>query len=288
MGVFMFHDVDVDILKCFAEEPPEMDFVLPGFLAGTVGCLAAAGSTGKSFWALEVGMGVASAHADSRLLDLGIRHHGRVVVLNAEDPGGVLHHRLYSIGRFLPESAREEVAEKLSIQALVGTRPDIMDTKWQDSVLGVVEGARLVVFDTLTRWHRLDENDNGAMAQVLSVFEMICRQSGAAVLFLHHVNKSMARDGRQGEQQATRGASSITDNARWQGWMQGMGEAAAKEYGIRDDDRKRYVQAGANKENYGMASPDRWLERKAGGVLIPVELQKQVKNSGGKGVTYGD
>jgi RecA-family ATPase len=283
MGVFMFHDVDVDILWCFSSEPPEMDFVLPGFLAGTVGCLAAAGSTGKSFWALEASMGVASAEADQCLLGLGPRHHGRVLILNAEDPHPVVHQRLHSIGTFLPQGAREEVAEKLSVQVLAGTQTNIMDVKWQDAILRAAEGVRLVVFDTLSRWHRLDENDNGQMAHVVSMFEMIARKTGASVLFLHHVAKAMARDGRQGEQQATRGASSITDNARWQGWMQSMGVSAAKEFDIQDGDRWRYVQAGANKENYGQSSPERWLERRSGGVLIPVELHKQQTNGKAKG-----
>lgn len=36
----------VDIRKAFSEVPPPLDFIWPGFLAGTVGCLAAAGATG--------------------------------------------------------------------------------------------------------------------------------------------------------------------------------------------------------------------------------------------------
>lgn len=280
----------IDIMASFEQEPPPLDFVIPGFLAGTVGCLAAAGATGKSFWALEAAMGVCSAEADACLLKLGIEHHGRVVILNAEDPAVVLHQRLHAIGKHLPLQAREEVAEMLTIEALTGTMPDIMDPRWQDSILRVAADARLVVFDTLSRWHKLDENSNPQMAQVLSVMEMIALKTGASVLFLHHVSKAMAREGRQDEQQATRGAAAITDNARWQGWMQTMGDETAKEYGITE--RKRYVAFGGNKENYGQDTDQRWLERKAGGVLLPVELRKPLtikkKSTPAVSSFYGD
>lgn len=269
----------IDILHCFNTEPPKLEFVLPSFLAGTVGVLAAAGSTGKSFWAMQAGMCVCSAEANKRLLNFDLEHHGRVVILNAEDPEVILHHRLRAISEHLPIPVREEIAEKMQIEALMGTKPNIMDKRWQDSVMRVSDGARLVIFDTLTRWHQLDENSNGEMSQVISEFEAICRETGAAVLFLHHVSKGMARDGRQDEQQATRGAAAITDNARWQGWMQVMSKADAELYGIAEDDRKRYVAVGGNKENYGQSSTDRWLERKNGGVLIPVELIKKEKKS---------
>ena len=47
----------LDIMAAFTNEPPELDFIWPGFLAGTVGALVAPGATGKSFFALEAAMG---------------------------------------------------------------------------------------------------------------------------------------------------------------------------------------------------------------------------------------
>lgn len=268
----------INLRFCAENEPALLDFVLPGYLAGTVGCLAAAGSTGKSFWALETAMGVCSAEADSKLLQLGIEAHGHVVILNAEDPVPILHRRFHDACRFLPKSAREEVYDNLRIEALMGTMPDVMDKWWQDMILKTCSGARLIIFDTLTRWHQLEENSNGDMSRVLSIFEMFCRETGAAVLFLHHVSKGMAKDGRQDEQQATRGAAAITDNARWQGWMQSMSAADAALYEITDEDRRKYVATGGNKENYGVPTPSRWLRRMDGGILMPAnfDLDKQI------------
>jgi RecA-family ATPase len=262
----------VNILQCFTEEPPELDFVLPGYVANTVGCLAAAGATGKSFWSFEASMSVASESADKALLGLNLKHHGRVVILNAEDPETIIHQRLHSIGEHLPAQARHEVAENLQIEVLTGQKPDIMSKGWQDKVYKWCDGARLVIFDTFSRWHKMKENDNGEMSAVIAEFEAICLKTGAAVLFLHHVSKGMAMEGRQNEQQATRGAAAIVDNARWQGWMQTMSEAESELYELNRIARKDFVRVGGNKENYGQASSEMWLQRHKGGVLLPVEL----------------
>jgi RecA-family ATPase len=49
----------IDIENCFSTEPPPLDFVLPGFLAGTVGGLVSPGGVGKSTFALELCIAVA-------------------------------------------------------------------------------------------------------------------------------------------------------------------------------------------------------------------------------------
>src|ERR1035437_3413740 len=173
----------IHIENSFATEPPELDFVIPGYLAGTVGCVAAAGSTGKSFWALEAAMGVASGEADKSLLQLNPARHGRVVILNAEDPATVIRQRLFDIGKNLSPQAREEVVADLQIEALVGKMTNLLDPKWQEVVLKLAENARLVIFDTFSRWHRLNENNNGEMASVLSIMEMVSNRTNSATLF---------------------------------------------------------------------------------------------------------
>jgi RecA-family ATPase len=263
----------IDILEAFTKEPPPLDFVWPGFVAGTVACLAAAGSTGKSFLAIEAAMGVASKVADETLLGLGIKKYGKAVILNAEDPEAVIVRRLHAIGAHLDDSTRKEVAENLIIDPLMGKGCNIQDKRWLDAVMRIATGARLVILDTFSRWHRGKENDNGEMATVLSLLEQVASETGASVLFLHHVSKGMALDGRQDEQQATRGAAAITDNARWQGFMQTMTLEAAKAFGIDPELRKSYVIFGGNKENYGQPSTDMWLRRHEGGVLLPTMLE---------------
>ena len=67
------------------------------------------------------------------------------------------------------------------------------------------------------------------------------------------------------------------------GFLQKMTEADAAKFSI--NDRQRYVKFGICKQNYDLTPPDRWMERKEGGVLLPVDLfearakVKSVKNT---------
>lgn len=84
----------LDIMAAFTNEPPELDFIWPGFLAGTVGALVAPGATGKSFFALEAAMSIACSVAGGDLVGLAPAHTGRVVYLAGEDPQPALVRRV--------------------------------------------------------------------------------------------------------------------------------------------------------------------------------------------------
>ena len=58
----------IDLMWAFENEPPPLDFIWPGFLAGTVGALVAPGATGKSYWALEAAMCIACSVAGGDVL----------------------------------------------------------------------------------------------------------------------------------------------------------------------------------------------------------------------------
>jgi RecA-family ATPase len=261
----------INIANAFSIEPSALDFVWPGFLAGTVGSLAAAGSTGKSFYALEAAMGVASGRADSVLLNLGIRRHGKAVILNAKDPEAVIVRRIHAIGAHLGEEARREVAANLVIEPLMGRRCNLQEKQWHDAVLIGAKDARLVVLNTISLWHRGIESDTGEMAGVLSLLDHVASETGAAVLFLHHVSHGLPLDERQGKQHVSRDASAIAANTRWQGFLQNMTDEDAKRLGVAPEGRKKYVAFGGNKENYGQHSDDAWLKRHEDGVLLPVK-----------------
>lgn len=261
----------MDLASCFGTQPPALDFVWPGLLSGTIGALCAAGSTGKSFWSLEAALCVASAKANTELLDLEIKNHGRVVVLNAEDNQLLMWHRLYDIAAALSDEAKAEAAANVTIVPVVGMGVNINDDTWVDAILEVAAGARLIVLDTHSRWAGgVPENDNALQTQVIKRYEEIARKTGAAILFLHHVAKTMMLDGRQDEQGAARGASAITDAARYQAWMQAMPEKIADELGVPKDERQFWVGFGASKVNAGMKPEARWYRRCEGGVLLPM------------------
>lgn len=272
----------INIMDAFQQEPPQLDFIWPGFLAGTVGALVSPGATGKSFLALGAAMSIACSVAGGDIVNLKPQHTGRVVYLAGEDPAEALIRRVHAIGQHLNHSAREAIAENLTLEPIMGKRLNIMDDAHLFRVIEYSEGARLIVLDTLSRIHNLDENSNGDMARLVATLEHIAASVGAAVLFLHHVNKGSARDGQTDQQQAARGASALIDNARWCGFVAKMTEDEANRLSYRSNDsnpigkdrRCFFVRFGVSKQNYDATPIDRWYERRDGGVLVPVDLSE--------------
>jgi RecA-family ATPase len=283
-------------MQAFESEPPELDFIWPGFLAGTVGALVAPGATGKSFWALQAAMAVACGMPSGDLLGLKPKHSGRVVYLAAEDPEPVLIRRIHALGKHLDQSAREAIAENLFVEPIMGKRLNIMKPDHLKRVIEYCTDTRLVVIDTLSRVHDLDENSNSDMARLVATLEHIAASTEASILFLHHVSKGSVKDGQIDQQQAARGASALIDNARWCGYVARMTEEEAKRLServfdrqpISKDRRSYFLKFGVSKQNYGLKQPDRWYERQEEGVLLPVELSevkevKRDKNGNGGG-----
>ncbi|HBO1087837.1 helicase RepA family protein [Pseudomonas aeruginosa] len=278
----------IDLRAAFENEPPTLDFIWPGFLAGTVGALVAPGATGKSFWALEAAMSVACGATvecgvvGGDLVGLAPASAGRVVYLAGEDPEVVLVGRIHAIGQHLNQHAREAIAENLIIEPIMGKGLNVMDERHVARVIDHCTGARLIVLDTLSRIHNLDENSNGEMAQLVATLERVAVSTGASVLFLHHVSKGSARDGLADQQQAARGASALIDNARWCGFVAKMTEEEAEKLSDRvydrrpigNDRRVHFVRFGVSKQNYDATPVDRWYSRHSGGVLLPAELVK--------------
>ncbi|MBU2780943.1 AAA family ATPase [Acidithiobacillus caldus] len=275
----------LDIMAAFTNEPPELDFIWPGFLAGTVGALVAPGATGKSFWALEAAMAVACREPGGDLLGLAPKYTGRVVYLAGEDPEPALIRRVHAIGQHLNQSAREAIAENLTLEPIMGKRLNIMDEAHLHRIIEASSGARLIVLDTLSRIHNLDENSNGAMAHLVATLEHIAASTGASVLYLHHVSKGSAMAGQTDQQQAARGASALIDNARWCGYVAKMAEHEAARLSDRSFDRAPigdrrgfFVRFGVSKQNYDATSLESWYQRVDGGVLMPVDLVEATSN----------
>ncbi|QDJ39774.1 AAA family ATPase [Bordetella hinzii] len=110
----------IDLRAAFDNEPPLLDFVWPGFLAGTVGALVAPGATGKSFWALEAAMSIACAVAGGDLVGIAPERAGRVVYFAGEDPEVALVRRIHAIGLHLNQQAREAIAQNLTLEPIMG------------------------------------------------------------------------------------------------------------------------------------------------------------------------
>ena len=267
------------------EEP---DYVLPAFMKGDLGILSAAGGTGKSFWMLQAAFQIAACgYCDFDLSGTKVDHAddnfkiGSVLYISLEDSEYQIMRRLKAIKEHwkLNKKSEEwfnEISEDFfHFVSLVGADVSLVDSEGQrtavleqivDYANTGMEKCRLIVIDTLRRSHDCNENDNGAMSSVLRHFEYLAKETGAGVLLIHHEGKGSLKDSEAGAS-ASRGASSITDNARWHMRLQKMTQEEAQKRGIDDEERRRWIKVSNTKANYGEEMHDSWLLRGEEGVL---------------------
>lgn len=267
----------LDLRRAIEQVPEPLDFVLPGLKAGTVGALVSPGATGKTMLALQAAVTVSGGPDMLGFASMDVtwwrtRATGRVAFLTAEDPADVLYWRLHAIGKRLNPAEREIVYENLSVAPLVGYGVDLMTLEWRRWIDNVARDTRLIIIDTLRRFHRLDENDGGHMATLLAYMEQLCRERSTTILFLHHASKAGALNGGD-VQQASRGSSVLTDNARFQANLVGMTPEQAKKFGVDESYRRNFVRLVFTKVNYRSPVADCWFRRCDGGVLEPTVLE---------------
>lgn len=272
----------IDLIAAFENEPPAPDIVLPGLIAATVGMIFSAGGVGKSMFLLEASMAVACAVEGGDILGLQPHRAGRVVYFNAEDPTTEIVRRVHAMGKYLPPAAQSSIAEALEIESIVGKRLNVVDDRHLRSIIEYTKGSRLVVFDTLSRIHTLDENSAGDMGRLMGALEHLATETGAGVVFAHHVSKGATREGQQDQGHASRGSSLLGDNARWASALSRMSIEESRQYLdsskgeqlVDDAHRRRFVRLSLPKANYAEETSDRWFERAEGGVLVPAKLER--------------
>lgn len=279
-GIIIFKKID--ILNAFDTEPEPLDFVLPGLLIGTVGAVIAPGATGKSMLALQIALAVTTGIDIAKLFSDENNNEkikiGDVVYFAAEDPSTAIAHRLHDLGKHIKsideynENTRMGIEEGLTIIPLMGMQPDIFEPIWFRSIKEAARGCRLLIIDTLRRFHSLDENDGGQMADMLSKLEAIATEAGCAIIFIHHSSKAAAMNNQGDMQQASRGSSVLVDNVRWQMYLAGMSKEDAKDKKVEEVQRNIFVKCGVSKQNYGKPFAEKWLRRVNGGVLTEAHL----------------
>ena len=263
----------LDLLHLATTTPPAYDFVLPGLLRGAVGALVSPGGTGKSIFALEVATSIACSMAGGvELLHLGITGNGRVVYLAGEDPYSALHHRFHDLVKHIPKLHQDKVFANLDLHGMSDCERDLLDDDWSSWLISTGQGARLIIIDTLSRFHMLDENDTRDAKQIMRRMESIASKTGASILFLHHVSKGSVSNGTSDTAQASRGSSVFTDDARWASFLAVMSAKEAEGRNIEDCDRRKYVRWNICKQNYSAPIADMWFERSTGGVLLPTNF----------------
>lgn len=238
--------MSINILNAFSNVPAPIRFIFPGLPYGVVGSIISPGGVGKSAFALSLACQVAGGPC---LTGLPTDEIGKVVYVAGEDPENVIEHRLFAIGEHCNQVERQTIDENLTVIPASAENLDILSTKTQEYFLKLATGASLLILDTLRVIHSADENDSGAMSNVVGHLKRIANQTGCSIIFLHHTNKNSMNTGGGNEQQASRGSSVLVDNIRWQGFLTKMPDDMFKD--LTEMERKYFVLFGVSKQNYG-------------------------------------
>lgn len=247
----------INILNAFQNVPDPINFILPGLPYGVVGSVISPGGVGKSAFALSLACQIAGG-PDLLGLQTVI---GKVVYVAGEDPSNVIEHRLHAIGEHCNGVERETIAENLTVIPASGETLDILSNKTQEYFLKLATGSTLLVLDTLRVIHSADENDSGAMSNVVGHLKRIANKTNCSIIFLHHTNKNSMNNGAGNEQQASRGSSVLVDNIRWQGYLTNVSDKFAKDLSLTEKQKKYYVLFGISKQNYGFPVEDIILKK---------------------------
>lgn len=264
---------------------PVIDFVLPGLGVAEVGMLVAPGAAGKSFWALQAAISIATGIDLLKLDGMGgyRLQPGRVLYLSMEDSAEVVNGRLHDIANTFPSLQRLQILQGLdeNLTIITGTRGDFdlmtMESHGID-LTACANTRRLLIIDTLSMSHTGDENKTSDMAAVVGNAQRLARSTRCAVLMLHHAAKSAVLNGQMDMQQSARGATALIDNIRCAFFMQSMTDDEAKAMGI--EDRYAYARYGSTKLNHGSHVAPIWYQKQAGsGVLVATDLQVKTKKT---------
>ena len=282
----------------------ELDFVYSGVLAKSIGLLVGQGGSGKSYFMMQAAVAIATGDFAPTECTFGWEPNkiGRSVYLNLEDPPEVVHNRLNDLySRFgKNEQAIELINQNFQMWPLSGNGFYLLDEKTGrnhrviDEIkerLGGNNPARFCCLDTISRSFRGDENSNSLAAEFIEILTEVAVDSGCAIVAVHHVSKAAvganARDDKTADSaSASRGASALTSNARWVGYLSNMNDAQCKSlidpdsgvYGevIGERHRKKYAQFSVAKSNYKEVEDSYWLKRTEGGILIRKDLKEAI------------
>lgn len=250
--------MSINILNAFSNVPEPIKFILPGLPYGVVGSIISPGGVGKSAFALSLACQIAGGPC---LTGLQTDEIGKVVYVAGEDPENVIEHRLFAVGEHCNQIERETIDENLTVIPASGKILDILSKETQAYFEELATGKTLLILDTLRVIHTADENDSGAMSNVVGHLKRIANKTQCSIIFLHHTNKNSMNNSAGNEQQASRGSSVLVDNIRWQGYLTKLPDDALKNISMTDIERKYYVLFGVSKQNYGFPVSDIVLKK---------------------------
>lgn len=233
-------------------------------IRGHVTVLVAPGGTGKSAYAMGVGIALAARHS---YLGDHIFAPVNVAIFNLDDPMDELDRRVAAF-MIAHKINKMELNGRLFLEDCDGHGLTLATLERDDNGFYVAHPDEqaliallreneigLVVCDPFAESHTLEENNNPQMIQAAAVWRRIARAANCSVLLVHHVRKGDITG-----IDAARGAKALTDSARVGLLMTVMSAEEADAFGIDADARLAYVRLDDAKRNMAPAAKARWFK----------------------------
>lgn len=164
--------------------------------------LSAAPACFKTWLALEIGLCVANGQT---LFGIFRTVKSNVLICDEESGDRMLQDRFKKLGAKVLENPWDE--KQIYYLSRVGRQ---VDDKYIEELLAecTENNIKLVIFDSLVRFHSARENDSVEMAKILNLFKTL-NDNGIATLILHHNRKMSSNGGAGGGGEMVRGSSDI-------------------------------------------------------------------------------
>lgn len=247
---------------------------------GKVGFFVGEGGIGKSWALTQLAVAVATGTPWFQAFRVPDESKGPVVLAMAEEDVEEMHRRIRHVVEHLGLSSHHlsDLEQNLWPLPLSGQFVEFLtegqgsghfDDFYQAlSSRAPAQGWSMVVLDPASRFMGVDtEKDNALATRFVQLLEQLTTLPGRpTVLCAHHTNK-VSRSGGAGASAAgaSRGASALSDGARWQGNL----------FMHEDKDGELHTDQAVfnvSKSNYGPKPPMLYLQRKPrSGVLIPFD-----------------
>jgi hypothetical protein len=219
----------------------------PAYIREFVSETASPGGSGKSSLVIVEALAMVSGKSL-----LGVKPSGklRVWYLNLEDPIDELHRRFAAAIKF-HELTTEDIGEDwlfinsgLTMPIKIASddgRSVRVDHSAVAEMIKIITDNRIdvVVLDPFASTHRVKENDNTAIDEVVKTFGSIAERTKCAIMIVHHTRKP---NGRELTVDDSRGASALHDAVRSARVINTMGVEEAIGAGIDPGRRRRYFR----------------------------------------------
>jgi hypothetical protein len=240
---------------------------------------AAAPGVGKSTLTIEEAVSLASARD---FLGFGVERVRKVAVINNEETRDELERRIEAtcVHFDVPFTS---IAETLYLHSgidsekfIVARRGDndavIIEPRAQELAQFLREASvDLLVIDPFVQIHRVSENQNEEIEQVMIALRDISVQANCALHLVHHTRKPATGSAHQaGDIFAVRGGGAIVGDAHFVFTLADMGAGDGETLGVSEADRKKYIRLDDAKGKLAPPSGARWFERV--GVTMPYGL----------------